>query len=94
MRGRAFVRLRCAAVLHAERPINAIPSARADRVSGKPAERLIDAADESDARAQASSLGLMVETFAVVADECRRRCGRRRRRDNGPIRRAGPKHVG
>jgi hypothetical protein len=40
----------------------------ADRESGKPSERMIEATDESDARAQASSLGLMVETFAVVAD--------------------------
>jgi hypothetical protein len=40
----------------------------ADRESGKPAERVIEATDESDARAQASNAGLMIETLAVLAD--------------------------
>jgi hypothetical protein len=40
----------------------------ADGESGKSAERVIEAADESDARARASSLGLMVETIDVIAD--------------------------
>jgi hypothetical protein len=40
----------------------------ADRESGKPAERVIEATDESDGRAQASSSGLMIETLAVLAD--------------------------
>jgi hypothetical protein len=38
----------------------------ADRESGKPADRVIEAPDESDARAQASSSGLMIETLAVL----------------------------
>jgi hypothetical protein len=40
----------------------------ADRESGKPAEQVIEASNESDARAQASSCGLMVETLGVLAD--------------------------
>jgi hypothetical protein len=40
----------------------------ADRESGKAAERVIEATDESDARAQASSSGLMIETIAALAD--------------------------
>jgi hypothetical protein len=40
----------------------------ADRSSGKPTEQTIEASDESDARAQASSRGLMVETLAALAD--------------------------
>jgi hypothetical protein len=43
----------------------------ADRESGTPAERVIEAQDESDARAQASGLGLMVESLAVVNDSGR-----------------------
>src|SRR3954464_8845893 len=40
----------------------------ADNESGMPAERVIEATDETDARAQASSLGLMVETLVALAD--------------------------
>jgi hypothetical protein len=39
-----------------------------DRESGKLAERVIEATDESAARAQASSFGLMIETLAVIPD--------------------------
>ena len=40
----------------------------ADRESGKSAEQVVEAIDESDARAKASSSGLMVETLVVLAD--------------------------
>jgi len=40
----------------------------ADGESGKPTEQMIEATDESDARAQASRMGLMVETLALVGD--------------------------
>jgi hypothetical protein len=39
----------------------------ADRETGKPAEKVIEAADESDARAQASEAGLMIETIRAAA---------------------------